>query len=143
MKKLLTTHSPEETEAAGEALAKTLLPGDVLALTGGLGAGKTAFVRGLARGLKVAGHVASPTYALVHEYPGSPPLIHFDMYRVRGPGELESTGYFDYLDGGGVLAIEWSENIAGDLPDGAVYVDIAPGGDARSRAITITRGERA
>ena len=136
------THSAEETEALGEALAGTLAPGDTVALFGGLRAGKTAFVRGLARGLGVTGEVCSPTYALVHEYPGSPPLVHFDMYRVRGPEELESTGYFDYLDGSCVLAIEWSENIIDDLPEDAVRVIISPGEYENERRIEMNRGVR-
>jgi len=95
------THSPVETEALATSLAAALSPGAVIAFSGGLGAGKTAFTRGLAKGLNAAGEVSSPTFALVHEYRGEPPLIHFDMYRISSLDDLYTTGYFDYLDGGG------------------------------------------
>ena len=131
------THSVEETESLAAALAARLTPGSVVALFGGLGAGKTAFVRGLARGLHCAGEVCSPTYAIMNEYIGCPPLAHFDMYRVEGWESLESTSYFDYLDSGHVLAVEWSENIYAALPGSAWRVTIAPGEDEHSRIITI------
>ena len=108
----------------GAAFAKLLRPGDAVALFGGLGAGKTAFVRGLAAGLGCEGGVSSPTYALVHEHAGPVPLAHFDMYRVEGPDELESTGYYDYLDREFVLAVEWSENILEALPEDCWHVRI-------------------
>ncbi len=116
------THSPAETEAVGAQLAATLRAGDVVALFGGLGMGKTAFVRGMAVGRGLAAEVSSPTFALVHEYGGSPPLVHFDMYRISGWDDLYSTGYFEYLDAGAILAVEWSENIEAALPDAAVRV---------------------
>ena len=147
-----TTYSVEGTEALGEALAARLCVGDVVALFGVMGAGKTAFVRGLARGLGCAGDVSSPTYALVHEYPvlhpneskGSPgapnvPLAHFDMYRVGGWDELESTGWFDYLDSGYVLAVEWSEHIVSALPEEAWRVKISYI-DENTRGISIKKG---
>ena len=84
--------------------------------------GKTAFVRGLASGLGLDAEVSSPTFALVHEYGGQPPLVHFDMYRVSGWDDLTTTGYFDYLDGGALLAVEWSERIENALPPDAVRV---------------------
>ena len=133
------THSAEETEALAAALAPRLSPGAVVALYGGLGAGKTAFVRGLARGLGCAGEVCSPTYAIMNEYPGRPPLAHFDMYRVEGWESLESTGYFDYLDAGYVLAVEWSENILAAIPGNAWRVNISPGEGENSRVITIAK----
>ena len=136
----IITHSAQETEAAGEALAGRLGPGSLVALSGGLGAGKTAFVRGLARGLGCAGEVCSPTYALVHEYPGPRPLVHFDMYRVRGWDELESTAWYDYLDSGRVLAVEWSEHIAGALPEDAWRVALSYI-DENTRSIAIVKGE--
>lgn len=127
-----TTKSEQETEALGEALAKDLHPGDLLAFRGGLGAGKTAFIRGLARGLGVSGEVSSPTFALVHEYSGPTPLYHFDMYRVEDWQSLYSTGFFDYLDSGGILAVEWSENIENALPEETITVTIeCQGGDHR------------
>jgi len=109
--------------------ARTLKPGDVVAFRGGLGVGKTAFVRGLAQGLGINCDVSSPTFALIHEYKGdNMALYHFDMYRVRDYDSLYSTGFFDYLESGAVLAVEWSENIAGDLPDNTVTVSIEHGG---------------
>lgn len=133
------TKSELETEALGEALAKDLHPGDLLAFRGGLCAGKTAFIRGLARGLGVSGEVSSPTFALVHEYSGPTPLYHFDMYRVEDWQSLYSTGFFDYLDSGGILAVEWSENIENALPEEAFTVTIErQGGD--HRRITVEGG---
>ena len=117
-------------------LAHRLKSGDVLAFRGGLGAGKTAFVRGLARGLGWEGEVSSPTFALVHEYAATPPLYHFDMYRIHTFDDLYSTGFFDYLDAGGILAVEWSENIADALPPETITVTIEPTGD-ESRKITV------
>ena len=120
------THSANETEALAAAFAVSLAPGNVVAFQGGLGAGKTAFIRGLAQGLGVAGEVSSPTFALVHEYPGTPPLVHFDMYRIHSLDDLYTTGYFDYLDTGAVIAVEWSENISAALDEDAIYVTIEP-----------------
>lgn len=134
------TNSERETEAAGEAFAKTLRGGCVVAFFGGMGMGKTAFVRGLARGLKIDAEVASPTFALVHEYGGKPPLYHFDMYRVETWDSLYSTGFFDYLDAGGILAVEWSENIEGALPEDAIRVAFRRGTAENDRIITIERG---
>ena len=112
------TDSEAGTERAGEALAAYLHPGDVVALYGGLGAGKTAFVRGLARGLGVHARVSSPTFTIVNEYPGPVPLFHFDMYRLGGADELFEIGWEDYLVRGGVCAVEWSENV-----EDAFYAD--------------------
>lgn len=112
------SHSAQETETIAEFYAKRVKPNDVLAFFGGLGAGKTAFIRGLARGLGVKGEVLSPTFALVHEYEGAVPLYHFDMYRVTTFEDLYSTGFFDYLDTDAVIAVEWSENIVSALPAG-------------------------
>jgi len=117
-----TTHTPHQTEHLGAQLARQLAPGAVVALFGDLGAGKTAFVRGLAQGLGMADDdITSPTYALVHEHPK---LVHFDMYRVTSVDDLESTGWYDYLGGDKILAIEWSENIADELPHNAIRVTI-------------------
>lgn len=139
--KTVVTRSPAETEAAGETLARTLCPGGVVALFGPLGAGKTQFVRGLARGLGDAGPVSSPTFALVHEYAGACPLYHFDMYRVESWDDLESTGFFDYLEAGGVVAVEWSEHIEAALPPEALRVEIVPVGE-NERRITVWKGAR-
>ena len=133
------TQSPAETEALASAFANVLKPGAVVAFFGGLGAGKTAFTRGLAKGLGVAGEVSSPTFALVHEYQGEPPLIHFDMYRVSSLDALYTTGYFDYLNGNNILAIEWSENIEEALPEDAVRVTFEVTG-GENRRITIEGG---
>ena len=134
------THSPAETEAVGEALAKTLRPGTVLAFRGDLGAGKTAFTRGLARGLGCTERVTSPTYTIVNEYTsGRLPLFHFDMYRLRSSEDLFDIGWEDYLERGGVCAVEWSENVA-DALDGAIRITIEKTGDD-SRKITIEGGD--
>ena len=135
------THSPEETEQLGEALAARLKGDEVLAFSGGLGMGKTAFVRGLARGLGVQDDVSSPTFALVNQYNGGRvPLYHFDMYRVESWDDLYSTGFFDYL-GTGVLAVEWSENIDGALED-PVRIDSSRGKAENDRVFRITMPER-
>ena len=114
------SHSVEETEAFGAALAPALHSGAVLALFGGMGMGKTALVRGIARGMGFTAPVSSPTFALVHDYGGTPPLVHFDMYRVSGWDDLYSTGFFDYLAAGAILVVEWSENIENALPADAI-----------------------
>ena len=128
------------TEAAGAALAAHLRPGSVVALYGGLGMGKTAFVRGLAAGLGIQAEVSSPTFALVHDYGGSPPLIHFDMYRISGWEDLYTTGFFDYLEAGSILAVEWSENIEAALPPGTIRVELERL-DENRRRITISTDE--
>ena len=118
------SHNTEETEALGEALAARLRPGDVVAYRGGLGMGKTAFTRGLARVLGCTGRVSSPTFTLVNEHEGPLPLFHFDLYRLGGEEELFDIGWEEYLDRGGVCAVEWSERAAGALPEGAVTVTL-------------------
>ena len=110
------THSVAETEQAGKAYADSLTGGAVIALYGGLGMGKTAFVRGMAQALCPDAEVSSPTFAIVHEYGGNPPLAHFDMYRISGWDDLETTGFFEYIDRGAIVVTEWSENIEGALP---------------------------
>jgi len=118
------TASVAETERLGEAFGRRLCPGDVVAFTGDLGAGKTAFVRGVARGAGFDGEVLSPTFALVHEYHGVLDLYHFDMYRIASPEDLYTTGYYDYLDTKAVLLIEWSENIAEEIPADAIRIHL-------------------
>ncbi len=113
-----------DTEAYGEQLAGELHAGSVVAMYGGLGMGKTALVRGIARGLSLDAEVSSPTFALVHDYGGDPPLVHFDMYRVTGWEDLYSTGYYDYLDAGAILAVEWSEHIEAALPADAIRLHL-------------------
>ena len=134
------TNSPEETEALGERLAQTLTPGTVLAYRGDLGAGKTAFTRGLARGLGYKEPVTSPTYTIVNEYLGGRlPLFHFDMYRLSSEEDLWDIGWEDYLERGGICAVEWSENVAAALT-GAMLVSIEKTGES-TRKITITGGD--
>ena len=134
------TNSPAETEAVGFALGNALQPGTILAYTGDLGAGKTAFTRGLARGLGCTDLVTSPTYTIVNEYlSGRLPLFHFDMYRLASSDDLWDIGWEDYLDRNGVCAVEWSENVT-DALEGAITVNIEKlGGD--SRRITIEGGD--
>ena len=137
----LLSHSPEETEDIGARLAETLKPGAVVAFTGDLGAGKTAFTRGLARGLGVQERVTSPTFTIVNEYLGGRlPLFHFDMYRLGSADELYDIGWEDYLARGGVCAVEWSENVSDALEPGAIRVDIRRGPEEDDRVITITGG---
>ena len=119
------SHSETETEAAGQALAAKLRPGDVVAYRGDLGAGKTAFTRGLARGLGCHGRVTSPTFTIVNEYEGPTPLFHFDLYRLGGEEELWDIGWEDYLARNGVCAVEWSEIAPGALPENTVYVTLS------------------
>ncbi len=123
------SHSAAETEAVGEKFARMLRPGNVVAFLGGLGAGKTAFTRGMARTLSPDADVSSPTFALVNDYGGKVPFWHFDMYRITTMDDLYSTGFFDYLEMGGILAVEWSENITGALPEDTIYVRITPTGE--------------
>ena len=133
------TNSPRETEDVGAQLAGRLGPGAVVAFTGDLGAGKTAFIRGMARGLGIEDRVTSPTFTIVNEYEGGRlPLFHFDMYRLGSSEELFDIGWEDYLARGGVCAVEWSENIDDALEDGCVRVDIRRGGSDEQRFITIT-----
>ena len=133
------THGPEETEALGEKLAAALQPGDVIAYYGDLGAGKTAFTRGLARGLGIDVPVTSPTYTIVNEYlQGRMPLFHFDMYRLESADDLFDIGWEDYLERGGVCAVEWSENVEEAL-EGAIRVHISRLNDT-DRRITIEGG---
>ena len=134
-----TTNSPVETEAIGAALGKILPPGSVIAYRGDLGAGKTAFTRGLARGLGCTEIVTSPTYTIVNEYLGGRiPLFHFDMYRLRSSDDLFDIGWDDYLERGGICAVEWSENVDDAMED-AVYITIEKLGED-SRQITIEGG---
>ena len=133
------TNSVEETEQLGQRLAASLSPGAVIAYTGDLGAGKTAFTRGLARGLGIADAVTSPTFAIVNEYEGGAlPLFHFDMYRLGSSEELFDIGWEDYLARGGVCAVEWSEIVDDALEDGCIRVDIRRGAEDGQRLIRIT-----
>lgn len=130
----LISDSPAETERIGERVAAALKGTEIIALFGGLGMGKTAFTRGLAKGLGITDGVSSPTFSLVNEYRGKFNVYHFDMYRVTTWEDLYSTGFFDYLDNG-VLVIEWSENIEGALPEDCVRITISPGENEQQRII--------
>ncbi len=137
------TKSPEQTELLGKKLAELLRPGDVIAYYGDLGAGKTAFTRGLAAGLGIREAVTSPTYTIVNEYlSGRMPLFHFDMYRLSSSDELFDIGWEDYLARGGVCAVEWSENVADALTDAiSITIEKDPA-QLDWRKITIEGGAR-
>ena len=133
------TNSPEETEALGAALGRVVKPGTVIAYSGDLGAGKTAFTRGIARGLGIRDIVTSPTYTIVNEYEsGRIPLFHFDMYRLASSDDLWDIGWEDYLERGGICAVEWSENVD-DAMENAVYITIHKTGE-ETRRIEIEGG---
>lgn len=133
--------SPIDTENFAYNFAKTLQGGSVLAFRGGMGMGKTHFTRGLAKGLGFTGDVSSPTFAIVNEYRGGRlPLFHFDMYRIESWEDLDSCGFFDYMEENGVIAVEWSENIDGALPHHTIYITIEAIGE-NSRKITVEGGK--
>lgn len=128
----------EETEAIGWKLARCLSPGSVVAFTGDLGAGKTAFVRGMARGLGITQRVTSPTFTIVNEYDGGRlPLFHFDMYRLHTADDLFDIGWEDFLQRGGICAVEWSENVRDALDADTIYVDIRRGEEENQRVLTL------
>lgn len=131
------TNSPQETEALAAEIAQQLCPGTVIAFFGGMGMGKTAFTRGLARGMGLDVAVSSPTFAIVNDYGGNPPLVHFDMYRVTSWEDLYSTGFYDYMDMGAILAVEWSENIENAIPEDAIRITIEQGAVEDERIITV------
>lgn len=138
----IITHSPEETIKTAEKLGSLLRAGDIIAYRGGLGAGKTTFTRGIALGMKLGDNVSSPTFALVNEYCGEKMnLYHFDMYRIESEADLESTGFYDYPFEDNVAAVEWSENIAGYLPEHTIYITINTIGE-NDREIIIEDGGR-
>lgn len=141
MNNIFISNSPECTRKIAANLATTLQGGEVIAFNGDLGMGKTCFVTGLADGLGFTGEVSSPTFAIINEYLGGRlNLYHFDMYRVSGWDDLYSTGYFEYMESGGVLAVEWSENIESALPENTIRVTIKRL-DETKREITINTGE--
>ena len=134
----ITTRSEFETLTAAAEFARTLRPGDVVALFGDLGAGKTAFVRGMATGRGYTGRVTSPTFNLVHVYDCVPPLYHYDLYRINGAEEMEEQGYYDALENGAILALEWAERIETALPPGYIRVTLTrDNSDDESRDITM------
>lgn len=130
---VIETHSEQETEALGERLAKCLPAGQVAALYGDLGAGKTAFVRGMARGLEIREPVSSPTFTVVNEYPGDVPLFHFDLYRLKNADELFEIGWEDYLSRGGICVVEWSEIVEDAFYPDVIRVKIEKLGDNERR----------
>ena len=137
------SHNVQETEGLGERLARRLHSGSVVAYWGDLGAGKTAFTRGLAAGLDIPGRVTSPTFTIVNEYEGGRlPLFHFDMYRLASADELFDIGWEDYLARGGVCAVEWSENVAEAMDESTIRVDIRRGDGENQRIVTIENGPR-
>lgn len=136
--KTFTTHSEEETAALGEAFAASLVPGDVVALYGGLGSGKTCFVKGVCRGLKAGGHVSSPTFTLINEYPAPFGIVaHIDMYRIRSRGELSELGVEEYFTPRCIALVEWAEGIQDLLPLPHHRVKIGYGGADSEREISI------
>ena len=141
MPSVFHSNSPEETEAIGARVAAQAYPGLVIAFTGDLGAGKTAFCRGFLRQLGYTGRVTSPTFAIVNEYDTkSFRVCHFDMYRILDEDALYDIGWDDYFDGNTILLVEWSENIAGALPEPHITVDIRRGLEENDRMITIDGG---
>ena len=138
----LVSHSSLHTERLGERLGGLARPGDVFALSGELGAGKTVFVRGLARGMGVRGPVSSPTFVLVHEYDGAVPLYHVDFYRLE-PGQVGSVGWEEYLDLGGVVAVEWPDRVGGALPEDRLDVRIEHVAESKRRVTLEAHGKRA
>ncbi len=125
MTERIITNSPEETILAAQKIGKLLKPGDIIAYSGGLGAGKTTFTRGLALGLGLGDVVSSPTFALVNEYSGDKlNLYHFDMYRIETEWDLESSGFYDYDFAHNIAVVEWSENIGNFLPQNMIRITI-------------------
>lgn len=136
------SHSPDDTIAFAEKVGSLLKGGDIIAYKGGMGAGKTTFTRGLCKGLGLPDEVTSPTFALVNEYRGEEiTLYHFDMYRISGEGDLETTGFYDYISSESVIAVEWSENIEDCLPKDIITIEIETT-DENERKITVFGDER-
>ncbi len=132
------SHSVAETERIAALLADKLQGGEVIAFTGGMGMGKTAFTNGILNALGAKDIVSSPTFILMNEYESRLKVYHFDMYRILSWEDLYSTGFFDYLDGDGVLIIEWSENVSEAIPENAVRIDISLGENENERIIRIS-----
>ena len=139
---VVETHSPEETTALGRRLGERLEPGDVLALAGPLGAGKTQLVRGLALGVGAEGRVTSPTYKLVNEYSGRIRLYHVDAYRLRGAGDMLALGCDEFFDGDGAAVVEWANRVAAALPAEFLRIDIDLTGPRSRRLVLDARGPR-
>lgn len=138
---IFKTKSPKETEEVGKKLGSALKSGDVVAMFGGMGMGKTAFTTGVAKGMGLSCEVSSPTFSIVNVYGENSELCHFDMYRVSTWEDLDSTGFFDYMEQGAVLCVEWSENIENALPETAVRICFEKGDAENTRVITIDGNE--
>lgn len=134
------SESEKDTMNIAREICADIKKGSVVAFSGGMGMGKTAFVRGALSAFDNDSFVSSPTFALVHDYGGDPHIYHFDMYRVMGFDDLYSTGFFDYLDDSSILFIEWSENITEALPETTIFVEFEKGETADSRIITVSGG---
>ncbi|MDR0819276.1 MAG: tRNA (adenosine(37)-N6)-threonylcarbamoyltransferase complex ATPase subunit type 1 TsaE [Oscillospiraceae bacterium] len=140
METTVISRSELDTETIGRNFAPELKSGSVIALSGELGAGKTAFTRGLAEGLGYSGYVSSPTFTIVNEYLGGRlPIFHFDLYRLSGSDEVWDIGWDDYLDRGGICVVEWSERASDLFPDGTIYVDIRFGEFSQDRVLRFRR----
>lgn len=135
--------SSSQTQQLGQALGETLTGGEIVAFTGGLGAGKTTFCKGLARGLGVQDAISSPTFAIANVYSGRVLFAHFDAYRIGSEEDLMTAGFYDYLDDGAVVAVEWSENVRQALPQPIILVDIQPVGENQRRIQIERKGEAA
>lgn len=138
--KSFLSKSETDTMNIAEEICRQIKKGSVVAFSGGMGMGKTAFVRGALKAYNNDSFVCSPTFSLVHDYGGNPHIYHFDMYRVTGIDDLYSTGFFDYFDDESILFIEWSENISDALPESTVYINIEKGENDESRVITVKGG---
>ncbi len=138
--KIYESHSEKDTEKIGREIGEKLRGGDVVAFTGGMGMGKTVFVRGAAEALGAEADVCSPTFSIVNDYGGKIHIYHFDMYRVETWDSLYSTGFFDYMNDESILFIEWSENIENVLPENAVKVEFSKGEKDSDRIIKISGG---
>jgi len=137
---IIKTNSESETIMEGEKLGRTLNPGSVVALYGDLGAGKTAFTRGIAKGLDITMNVSSPTFTIVNEYPGKIPLFHFDMYRLESESELFDIGWDDYQERGGICVVEWSEKVPGAFSQDTIIVKIENLGEDK-RSLIVESGK--
>lgn len=124
MKDRIETYSPAETEALGEKLGRAAAAGQVYCINGDLGAGKTVFTKGFAKGLDIAEHVTSPTFTIINEYEGRLPLYHFDVYRISCLEEMDDTGYEDYFYGEGVCLVEWAELVQELIPADAIWIKV-------------------
>ncbi|WP_066638319.1 tRNA (adenosine(37)-N6)-threonylcarbamoyltransferase complex ATPase subunit type 1 TsaE [Desulfolucanica intricata] len=140
---IINTSSPDETEAVGAGLGSIVSPGDILCLNGDLGAGKTCFARGVARGLDIKEPVTSPTFTLINEYQGRIPFYHFDVYRLGGPEEMDDLGYEEYFYNGGVTLLEWAELVLDVLPGERldIFLETAPENPDRRKIVLLPYGE--